>query len=371
MKKVLFIDRDGTLIIEPPDEQIDSLEKLEYYPGVFTWLGRIARETDYELVIVSNQDGLGTATFPEDSFWPAQNKMVKAFENEGIRFFKMLFDRSLPNENLPTRKPGIDMLKEFLNGEYDLKNSFVIGDRLTDIQLAKNLGSKGILLNNGSLSLKMEEQQLKEHCALICTNWEDIYKLLTNPPRRSAVHRKTKETDIRIDLNLDGQGKSNISTGLGFFDHMLDQLSRHGNIDLELSMKGDLHIDEHHTIEDSALALGEAFLKALGDKRGIERYGFCLPMDDCLAQVAIDFGGRPWLVWDAGFKREKIGEMPTEMFYHFFKSFTDTSKSNLNIKAEGTNEHHKIEAIFKAFAKSIKMAVKREGNQLPTTKGVL
>ncbi|MGC1244086.1 MAG: bifunctional histidinol-phosphatase/imidazoleglycerol-phosphate dehydratase HisB [Chryseosolibacter sp.] len=371
MKKVLFIDRDGTMIIEPPDEQIDSLEKLEYYPGVFTWLGRIARETDYELVIVTNQDGLGTERFPENTFWPAQDKIIKTFGNEGVRFSQVFIDRSMPHENLPTRKPGIGMLQEFFNGSYDLKNSFVIGDRLTDVQLAKNLGSKGILLNDGSLLGKLEEQGLADHCALTSTRWEDIYKLLTTPSRKASVHRKTKETDIRIDINLDGEGKSKISTGLGFFDHMLDQLSRHGNIDLEIEVKGDLHIDEHHTIEDTALALGEAFLKALGDKRGIERYGFCLPMDDCLAQVAIDFGGRPWLVWEAAFKREKIGEMPTEMFYHFFKSFTDTSKSNLNIKAEGTNEHHKIEAIYKAFAKSVKMALRKEGNQLPSTKGVL
>lgn len=371
MKKVLFIDRDGTLIIEPPDEQIDSLEKLEYYPGVFTWLGRIARETDFELVIVTNQDGLGTNRFPEETFWPAHRKMISTFENEGIVFAQTFIDRSLPSENLPTRKPGIGMLKGFLTGEYDLRNSFVIGDRLTDVQLAKNLGSKGILLNDGKLKAKMSEQHLHESCALTTTSWEDIYKFLSNPDRKASVQRKTKETDIRIELNLNGQGKSKISTGLGFFDHMLDQLARHGNIDLEIHVSGDLHIDEHHTIEDTALALGEAFSKALGDKRGIERYGFCLPMDDCLAQVAIDFGGRPWLVWDAEFKREKIGEMPTEMFYHFFKSFTDTSKSNLNVQAEGVNEHHKIEAIFKAFAKSIRMAVKKEGNQLPSTKGVL
>lgn len=371
MKKALFIDRDGTLILEPPDEQIDSLEKLEYFPGVFTWLGRIARETDFELVIVTNQDGLGTSSFPEDTFWPAQNKIINTFKNEGVVFSKVLVDRSFPHENLPTRKPGIGLLTEFLDGKYDLKNSYVIGDRVTDVQLAKNIGSKGILLNDGSLTPNVNELGLTESCALITTTWEDIYKLLSAPDRRAAVHRKTKETDIRVEVNLDGEGKSNISTGLGFFDHMLDQLSKHGNIDLEIEVKGDLHIDEHHTIEDTALALGEAFLKALGDKRGIGRYGFCLPMDDCLAQVALDFGGRPWLVWEAEFKREKIGEMPTEMFYHFFKSFTDTSKSNLNIKAEGTNEHHKIEAIFKAFAKSVKMAVKREGNQLPSTKGVL
>lgn len=369
MKKVLFIDRDGTLIIEPPDEQIDSLEKLEYYPGVFTWLGRIARETDYELVIVTNQDGLGTERFPESTFWPAQKKMLNAFEKEGIVFSQIFIDRSMPHENLPTRKPGIGMLQAFFSENYDLKNSFVIGDRLTDVQLAKNLGSKGILLQPGSDQLK--SAGLEEHCILVTQTWEEIYRLLTTPRRRGNVHRKTKETDIRIEINLDGRGRSSISTGLGFFDHMLDQLARHGNIDLQVEVKGDLHIDEHHTIEDTALALGEAFSKALGDKRGIERYGFCLPMDDCLAQVAIDFGGRPWLVWEAEFKREKIGEMPTEMFYHFFKSFTDTSKSNLNIKAEGTNEHHKIEAIFKAFAKSIKMAVRKEGNELPSTKGVL
>ncbi|HEY9489008.1 MAG TPA: bifunctional histidinol-phosphatase/imidazoleglycerol-phosphate dehydratase HisB [Chryseosolibacter sp.] len=371
MKKVLFIDRDGTLIIEPPDEQIDSLEKLEFYPGVFTWLGRIARDTDYELVIVTNQDGLGTDRFPENTFWPAHEKMIATFSNEGIVFAKTFIDRSFPHENLPTRKPGIGMLTEYFNKGYDLSNSFVIGDRVTDVQLAKNLGSKGILLDDGSRAAKVKEEGLEENCALITKNWEDIYRLLTSPNRKTAVHRKTKETDIEIDINLDGQGRSKISTGLGFFDHMLDQLSRHGNIDLNITVKGDLHIDEHHTIEDTALALGEAFLKALGDKRGIERYGFCLPMDDCLAQVAIDFGGRPWLVWEAEFKREKIGEMPTEMFYHFFKSFADASKSNLNVKAEGTNEHHKIEAIFKAFAKSIRMAVKKEGNQLPSTKGVL
>lgn len=371
MKKVLFIDRDGTLIIEPPDEQIDSLEKLEYYPGVFTWLGRIARETDFELVIVTNQDGMGTDRFPESSFWPAHKKMISAFEKEGIVFTQTFIDRSMQHENLPTRKPGIGMLKGFFSGDYDLKNSFVIGDRLTDVQLAKNLGSKGILVNDGSLQRKLCDQGLEEFCALTTTSWEDIHKLLSNPGRKANVHRKTRETDIRIDINLDGQGKSKISTGLGFFDHMLDQLAKHGNIDLEVAVSGDLHIDEHHTIEDTALALGEAFSKALGDKRGIERYGFCLPMDDCLAQVAIDFGGRPWLVWEADFKREKIGEMPTEMFYHFFKSFTDASKSNLNVQAQGTNEHHKIEAIFKGFAKSIKMALKKEGNQLPSTKGVL
>jgi imidazoleglycerol-phosphate dehydratase / histidinol-phosphatase len=318
MKKVLFIDRDGTLIIEPPDEQIDSLEKLEYYPGVFTWLGRIARETDFELVMVTNQDGLGTDRFPENTFWPAHKKIVHAFEKEGVTFSQTFIDRSLPHENLPTRKPGIGMLKSFFSAEYDLKNSFVIGDRVTDVQLAKNLGCKAILINDGTLTGKMTEQKLEEYCSVTTKSWEDIYKFLSTPNRKARVHRKTRETDIRIDINLDGQGRSKISTGLGFFDHMLDQLSKHGNIDLDIEVKGDLHIDEHHTIEDTGLALGEAFSKALGDKRGIERYGFYLPMDDCLAQVAIDFGGRPWLVWDAEFKREKIGEMPTEMFYHFF-----------------------------------------------------
>lgn len=371
MKKVLFIDRDGTLILEPPDEQIDSLEKLEYYPGVFTWLGKIARETDYELVIITNQDGLGTDRFPENTFWPAHERMMKTFENEGIKFSNVLIDKSFPHENKSTRKPGTGLLTEYLSGKYDLKNSYVIGDRLTDVELAKNLGAKGILIKDSSLDSKMKELKLDKFCALTTESWEDIYKLLTKSKRTSAVNRKTKETDITISLNLDGSGKSNISTRLGFFDHMLDQLAKHGKLDLDINVNGDLHIDEHHTVEDTALALGEAFLQALGDKRGIERYGFCLPMDDAFGHVVLDFGGRPWLVWDAEFKREKIGEMPTEMFYHFFKSFSDTAKCNLNIKAEGSNEHHKIEAIFKAFAKAIKIAVKKEGNELPSTKGVL
>lgn len=373
MKKVLFIDRDGTLILEPPDEQIDSLEKLEFFPGVFTWLGRIARETNYELVMVTNQDGLGTASFPEERFWPAHNKMISAFEKEGINFTAVHIDKSFAAENKPTRKPGIGMLEEYLNGTVDLKNSYIIGDRITDIQLAKNIGSKGILINDGGLKSDLTKKGLAEWCCLITSQWEDIYKQLVISPRRAEVVRKTKETDIKIVLNLDGTGTSAVNTGLGFFDHMLDQLARHGQVDLDVKVKGDLHIDEHHTIEDTALALGEAFLKALGDKRGIDRYGFCLPMDDCLAQVAIDFGGRPWLVWEAEFKRERIGEMPTEMFFHFFKSFSDTAKCNLNIKAEGENEHHKIEAIFKAFAKAIRMAVKKDylNNQLPSTKGTL
>ncbi|MEJ7646734.1 MAG: bifunctional histidinol-phosphatase/imidazoleglycerol-phosphate dehydratase HisB [Chryseolinea sp.] len=371
MKKVLFIDRDGTLILEPPDQQIDSLEKLEFYPGVFYWLSRIAKETEFELVMVTNQDGLGTNSFPEDTFWPAQEKVIRAFENEGVKFSEVFIDRSFQKENRPTRKPGTGMLTRFLDPEYDLEKSYVIGDRVTDVELAKNLKAKGILINDGALQGKLQESDLQTHCALVTTDWKDIHALVSNPARKGTVVRKTRETDIQVSINLDGQGISKIFTGLGFFDHMLDQLARHGNLDLEINVKGDLHIDEHHTIEDTALALGEAFLTALGSKRGIERYGYCLPMDDCLAQVAIDFGGRPWLVWDAQFVREKIGEMPTEMFYHFFKSFTDTSKSNLNIKVEGTNEHHKIEAIFKAFAKSIKMAVKKEGDQLPTTKGIL
>jgi imidazoleglycerol-phosphate dehydratase/histidinol-phosphatase len=373
MKKVLFIDRDGTMIAEPAnDPQLDRLEKLSFIPGVFTWLGKIARETDYELVMVTNQDGLGTESFPEDTFWPVQNLVINTFAGEGVTFHSIHVDRSLPHENKPTRKPGIVMLTQFLSDEYDLKNSFVIGDRLTDIELAKNLGAKGILLNDGSLKENLEEKNLTETCALITIDWKEIYQVVL-PKRTAQVHRKTKETDISIAINLNGTGQSAIRTGLGFFDHMLDQLSRHGLIDLVINVEGDLHIDEHHTIEDTALALGDAFNKALGDKRGIERYGFCLPMDDCLAQVAIDFGGRPWLVWETEFRREKIGEMPTEMFLHFFKSFSDAAKCNLNIKAEGDNEHHKIEAIFKAFAKAIKMAVRKDpfNDQLPSTKGTL
>jgi imidazoleglycerol-phosphate dehydratase/histidinol-phosphatase len=370
MKKILFIDRDGTLINEPPeDPQIDNLEKLVFVPGVFTWLGRIASETDYELVMVTNQDGLGTVSFPEETFWPVQNKVIETLAGEGIHFKAIHIDRSFASENKPTRKPGIGMLTQYLSG-YDLNNSFVIGDRATDIQLAKNLGCKGILFNDGSLLEKIKQQNLEDVCVLSTGNWKDIYQKVFQT-RIATVDRITKETNIHIEINLDGNGQSSIRTGLGFYDHMLEQIARHGQLDLKVETKGDLHIDEHHTIEDTALALGEAVAKALGDKRGIARYGFCLPMDDCLAQVALDFGGRPWLVWEAEFKREKIGEMPTEMFYHFFKSFSDAGKCNLNIKAEGTNEHHKIEAIFKAFAKAIKMAVKKEGNELPSTKGTL
>ncbi|MEN7550837.1 bifunctional histidinol-phosphatase/imidazoleglycerol-phosphate dehydratase HisB [Rapidithrix thailandica] len=364
-KRVLFIDRDGTIIVEPPvDFQVDSLEKLEFFPGAITNLHKIAKELDYELVMVTNQDGLGTASFPEDTFWPAQNKMLKILENEGIEFTKIHVDRSFEEDNAPTRKPRTGMLTEYFDAEkYDLANSYVIGDRPTDVELAKNLGAQAIFL----------AEEAHTEAALTTLDWAEIYRFLKLPARSATVHRVTKETDIYIHLNLDGNGKSEISTGLGFFDHMLDQLSRHSGADLEIKVKGDLQIDEHHTIEDTALALGETYFKALGDKKGITRYGFLLPMDDALAQVAIDFSGRSWLVWDAEFKREKIGEMPTEMFYHFFKSFSDTAKCNLNIKVEGDNEHHKIEAIFKALAKAIKMAVTRDiaNNQVPSTKGVL
>lgn len=362
MKKVLFIDRDGTLVIEPPvDFQLDSLEKLEFFPGVFQNLSKIATELDYELVMVTNQDGLGTASFPEKTFWPAHNKIIQAFANEGIIFSEILIDRSFPEDNLPTRKPGIGMLKHFLQGNYDLENSYVIGDRNTDVQLAKNLGTKSIFIGKG-----------KSDADFISEKWNQIYKFLKAVPRKAKTIRKTTETEITIEINLDGCGKSSIETGLPFFDHMLEQIAKHGNLDVAIKVKGDLHIDEHHTIEDTAIALGETFLKALGSKKGIERYGFLLPMDDCLAQVALDFGGRPWLLWEADFKREKIGAMPTEMFMHFFKSFSDNAKCNVNIKAEGDNEHHKIEAIFKAFAKAIKMAVRQTDNfSIPSTKGTL
>lgn len=364
-KKILFIDRDGTIIVEPPaDKQVDSLEKLEFLPKAITSLARIANEMDYLIVMVTNQDGLGTSLFPENTFWPAQDKMVKTLEGEGVVFHAVHIDKSFDHENLPTRKPGTAMLTEYLGEGYDLSESFVIGDRQTDIQLAKNLGTKSIYFSSNT----------NDEAVLSTDNWDEIYWFLKKQNSRTAsIRRTTKETDIEIFLNLDGTGKTEIHTGLGFFDHMLDQLGKHSGADLKVKVAGDLHIDEHHTIEDTALALGEAYLKALGDKRGIERYGFLLPMDDVLAQVAIDFSGRNWLVWDASFKREKIGDMPTEMFYHFFKSFSDTSKANINIKVEGDNEHHKIEAIFKAFAKSIKMAVRRDfnNNQIPSTKGIL
>ncbi|MBO9612425.1 MAG: bifunctional histidinol-phosphatase/imidazoleglycerol-phosphate dehydratase HisB [Dyadobacter sp.] len=374
MKKVLFIDRDGTIIVEPPtDFQVDSLEKLEFLPKAISALRKIADETDYELVMVTNQDGLGTDSFPEDTFWPAQNKMIKTLEGEDIRFAEVHIDRSFPEDNLPTRKPGIGMLTAYFSNEYDLTNSYVIGDRLTDVQLAVNLGAKAILFRP-EMPAEGITAQMNETTALVTSDWDAIYEHLKLPSRKAFVERNTKETQIKVELNLDGSGRSDIHTGLGFFDHMLDQLARHSGADLTIHVEGDLHIDEHHTIEDTALALGEAYRQAIGDKRGISRYGFLLPMDEALAQVAIDFSGRPWIVWDAEFKREKIGEMPTEMFFHFFKSFSDTSLSNLNIKVEGDNEHHKIESIFKAFAKAIKMAVKRDLKALdfmPSTKGVL
>ena len=377
MKKVLFIDRDGTIIKETVDEQIDAFDKMIFYPKVFTYLGKIAKELDYELVMITNQDGLGTEAFPEDTFWPVHNFIMKSFENEGVIFDEVFIDRTFPQENANTRKPGTGMLTSYFSEEYDLKNSFVIGDRLTDVELAKNLGARGIFINDntnlGTGEITVKREELDDYIALESNDWENIYEFLKLQDRVAEISRKTNETDIKIRLNLDGTGKSNIDTGLEFFDHMLDQIARHGQMDLDIQVKGDLEVDEHHTIEDTAIALGEVFAKALGNKLGIERYGFCLPMDDCLAQVAIDFGGRNWLVWGAEFNREMIGKMPTEMFYHFFKSFTDGARANLNVKAEGTNEHHKIEAIFKAFAKAIKVAVKRDPDKmiLPSTKGVL
>jgi imidazoleglycerol-phosphate dehydratase/histidinol-phosphatase len=369
MKKILFIDRDGTLIWEPPsDFQIDSFEKFKFLPGVITWLGKIARELDYELVMVTNQDGLGTENFPENTFWPVQNLMIQTLESEGISFTEVCIDRTFEKDNQPSRKPNTGMLTKYLGGQYDLAKSFVIGDRITDVKLSKNLGAKTIFIKNYD-NVSGHENDI----ALQVDTWEQIYDFLKLPERSVTHSRVTKETTISVKLNLDGKGNAAVSTGIAFFDHMLEQIAKHGNIDLAIDAKGDLHIDEHHTIEDVGIALGEAFLLALDSKKGIERYGFLLPMDDCLAQVAIDFGGRNWIEWQAEFKREKIGEMPTEMFFHFFKSFSDAAKCNLNIKAEGQNEHHKIEAIFKAFAKAIKIAVKRDQNNmsLPSTKGVL
>ncbi len=379
MKKVLFIDRDGTLICEaPPDYQLDSFEKLKFYPGMFTWMRKIAQELDYELVMVTNQDGLGTPQFPEDTFWPVHNFVMKSLEAEDIFFEAVYIDKTFPADNAPTRKPGTGMLIDYLNNpDYDMANSYVIGDRITDVQLAKNLGSKAIWIKEdaalGGAEIQDSIAALQDTIALETLSWKDIYEFLKLGQRIVHHERNTNETKISIDINLDGTGKTNISTGLAFFDHMLDQVGRHSGIDLSIVTKGDLHIDEHHTIEDTGIALGEAIAKALGNKLGIGRYAFVLPMDDCLAQVAIDFGGRSWIVWEADFKREKIGDMPTEMFYHFFKSFSDAAKLNLNIKAEGDNEHHKIEAIFKALAKAIKAAVKRDSTnmQLPSTKGML
>lgn len=377
--RVLFIDRDGTLINEaPPTYQLDSYDKLTFYPDMFWYMRKIAQEMDYELVMVTNQDGMGTDSFPENTFWPLHHLVMKSLEGEKIFFDAVFIDRTYPAEQAPTRKPGTGMLTEYFDAnKYDLANSFMIGDRITDMQLAKNLGCGGIWLNNGSglgsEEIKDKIAALGDTIVLDTPDWEQVYAFLKGGERKVVQERNTNETQITVALNLDGSGKADNQTGLGFFDHMLDQLARHGNIDVAVKCVGDLHIDEHHTIEDCGIALGEAFAKALGDKRGIERYGFTLPMDDCLAQVALDFGGRNWIVWDASFKREKIGEMPTEMFFHFFKSFSDAAKCNLNIQASGDNEHHKIEAIFKAFAKAIRMAVKRDlgSNALPSTKGVL
>ena len=381
MKRILFIDRDGTLINEaPPTYQLDSFDKLTFYPGMFEYMGRIVRELDYELVMVTNQDGLGTESFPENTFWPLHELVMKSLEGEGIHFSAVLIDRTFPSENAPTRKPGIDMLTGYLNNAaYDIENSYVIGDRITDIQLAKNLGCRGIWLNNdaalgaGEINDKAEALRLDGTIALETTAWSRIYEFLKLGLRTVVHQRNTNETKITVSVNMDGNGKADISTGLGFFDHMLDQIARHGKIDLSVQVQGDLHIDEHHTIEDTGIALGEAFAKALADKRGMERYGFALPMDEADAKVLIDFGGRNWIVWNTEFKRERIGEMPTEMFFHFFKSFSDGAKCNLNVECKGDNEHHKIEAIFKAFAKAIRMAVKRDplSNYLPTTKGVV
>ncbi|HMY42285.1 MAG TPA: bifunctional histidinol-phosphatase/imidazoleglycerol-phosphate dehydratase HisB [Chitinophagales bacterium] len=375
-QKVLFIDRDGTIIVEPKDNfQTDKFEKLAFLPNVISALKRIVNESNFKLVMVTNQDGLGTKSFPEKSFWGPHNLMLSILETEGVQFEDIYIDKTFAKDNAPTRKPNTGLLTKYLDtSKYDLENSLVIGDRLTDIQLAKNIGAKGILIGRSADTTdddKLNQKALKPFIALKTNEWNKIADFICKPNRTASIQRNTNETQIQINLNLDGNGKSKIHTGLGFFDHMLEQLSRHSGCDLEIKVKGDLHIDEHHTIEDTAIALGEAFYQAIGDKRGINRYGFLLPMDDVLAQVAIDFSGRSWLVWRAKFSREKVGDMPTEMFYHFWKSFSDAAKCNLNIKAEGDNEHHKIEAIFKAVAKSIKMAIKKDGNELPTTKGLL
>jgi len=377
MKKLLFIDRDGTLVLEPEDYQVDSFQKLKFYPQVFTYLSRIAKELDYELVMVSNQDGLGTESYPEENFWGIQNFIIETFESQDIKFEDIYIDKTFARDNAPTRKPNTGLLTKYFDTSiYDLKNSFVIGDRMTDVKLAKNLGSKAIFINNdenlGADEI-LEQDDLDNVIALKTISWKDIYEFLKLENRTSEIIRNTSETKIRIKLNMDGTGKSDIKTGIPFFNHMLDQIAKHGQMDLEIQVDGDLEVDEHHTIEDTGIALGEAFYQALGDKLGIERYAFVLPMDDCLAQVALDFGGRNWIVWNADFKREMIGKMPTEMFFHFFKSFSDSAKANLNNKAEGENEHHKIESIFKAFAKCLKSAVKRDSDKmiLPSTKGML
>jgi imidazoleglycerol-phosphate dehydratase/histidinol-phosphatase len=374
MKKVLFIDRDGTLIKEPPvDYQVDSLEKLEFMPGVFRNLYKLRHFTDFELVVVSNQDGLGTDVFPENDFSAPHEKFLEAFRNEGVEFDAIHIDPSLPEDNSPNRKPRTGMLTDYMGGGYDLENSYVIGDRTSDMELAKNLGARGIFLGNEAVSSEAEADKLAALAEVICIDWDKVYRYIRTRQRRAEVKRKTNETEISVALSLDGEGHTEISTGLGFFDHMLNQLGQHGGLDLEVQVKGDLHVDEHHTVEDTAIALGEAFLQALGNKLGIERYAFVLPMDDSLASVAIDFGGRPWIQWNADFKREKIGDMPTEMFFHFFKSFSDAAKCNLSMEVKGENEHHMIEGLFKAFARTLGKAVKLdpESMQLPTTKGML
>lgn len=378
MKRVLFIDRDGTLVEEPDDYQIDSIEKVSFLPGIFTSLSRICKETNFELVMVTNQDGLGTSSFPEDTFWPAHQFIIDTLRREQIVFSEIFIDRSFPHENAPTRKPRLGLLQKYLTEEYDLKNSWVIGDRITDMELAYNLGAKGIFIPKndklGSDEIKKDITEIEKIIALKSVDWNEIAAFLCRQRGAVTLTRKTLETNILVNLNLDGNGKYQHQTGLGFFDHMLDQLAKHSGIDLSVKVSGDLHIDEHHTIEDTALALGAAFKKALGDKRGIERYGFfILPMDDALSQVAIDFSGRPWVVWNASFKREKVGDFPTEMVFHFFKSFSDSAECNLNISITGENEHHKIESLFKAFAKAIKMAIKKDPDNtvLPSTKGVL
>jgi len=375
-KRLLFIDRDGTLVIEPPVTfQLDSLDDLEFYPGVFRNLHFLRTKLDMDFIMVTNQDGLGTDSFPEETFWPIQQKIIKAFSNEGIEFDAIHIDKSMPKDNAPTRKPGIGMLQGYFSEEYDLKDSFVIGDRLTDVRLAANLGCKAILMQpaDSEMACLMQTEGLATVCVLVSPNWDDVAAFLYAGGRKAVVSRKTRETDIYVEVNLDGSGKTEIETGLGFFNHMLDQVGKHAGIDLTVRTKGDLEVDEHHTVEDTAIALGEALLKAMGDKRGLERYGFCLPMDDCLCQVAMDFGGRAWLVWEADFKRERVGDVPTELFLHFFKSLSDAARMNLNIKAEGENEHHKIEGIFKAFARALKMAIRRDIHQfnLPSTKGLL
>lgn len=374
MKKFIFLDRDGTLIVEPPDDfQIDTLEKLEFLPGVIRNLWLIRKNLDFELVMVSNQDGLGTAGYPEEAFKLVQGKVLKTLENEGVVFDDILIDRSFPEDNAPTRKPRTGMMGNYLDGSVDLSNSVVIGDRMTDLQLAANLGARAILFSNQLTLADVEAAGLGEQCLLVTDNWDAVYRCLAAPSRTAVVERITRETEIQISLDLDGTGKTDISTGLGFFDHMLEQIGRHSGCDLTIRVKGDLHVDEHHTVEDTALALGVVFDKALGNKKGIERYGFMLPMDDCLATVALDFGGRPWLVWNVDFHREKVGDVPTELFFHFFRSFTDSARCNLNIRAEGQNEHHRIEAVFKAFARAIRMAVRRDADnfELPSTKGML